>query len=303
MSFITKLIRERGWQVGVADLGAGMYWSNEVDASYRALFDQGLCKLYLFEPLEEHAEKLRRRFGDRAKVVASAVGDGSRINFFECNYPSASGCLLPNVQLVNEWQWFDEPLRVVKVSQLDTVTLDSVFVDDRIDFLKMDIQGAELMTIRSAPLTLSRMYVLQTESDFAEIYVNQPRFGELDAELRKQGFEFYTFSALGCYAYAPFRLSGPMQHRFHEQAFWPKQVTFSLSVYVRNNFACYDGGPEGIIKGAAVLHEVYKSYDMAYRLLKQHDRLYGGELSREYLASVLEEQRGELQGVTITNKL
>jgi FkbM family methyltransferase len=63
------------------------------------------------------------------------------------------------------------------------------------DFLKIDVEGAELDVLQGAQETLAKSILgLQIEVSFLERHCGAPLFGEIDAFLRKQGFEIFTMS-------------------------------------------------------------------------------------------------------------
>ena len=281
MSLLIDVVKNRKERVSVADLGA--LYMGSIDPSYKKLYDNDVCNLFLFEPQLSEAQTLEQIFGPQATIITDVVGSGKEVIFYECNEPSASSCFMPNIKLVEEFQWFDKPLSVIGQRKLKTRTLDDVFADQQIDFLKMDIQGSELSVINSAPNTLSKMCVLQTEADFVSIYIDQPLFSDVDEALRRSGFQIHTFATLGLYSFRPFKFNEPIQFSFHPEPFRPKQLTFSEAVYVRSDFSNFKGDESSIIKGALVLHEVYQSYDVAFRLLQEHDKLFGDNLSDRYL--------------------
>lgn len=61
-------------------------------------------------------------------------------------------------------------------------------------FMKIDIQGAELEAIQSAPaLTRQSLLAIRSEVEFAPLYKDQPLFADLDAHLRANGFMLTRF--------------------------------------------------------------------------------------------------------------
>jgi hypothetical protein len=70
-----------------------------------------------------------------------------------------------------------------------------------VDFLKLDIQGAELLVLEHAARVLAHTAVVHCEVEFSPIYRGQPLFGDVAAYLAKQGFYFLDFSTLGHYAH------------------------------------------------------------------------------------------------------
>lgn len=78
------------------------------------------------------------------------------------------------------------------ISEIETTTLDSFCASelvDSIDFLQVDVQGAELNIFQGAQQIIKNSTLaIQTEVEFAPIYKNQPLFADVDSHLRQQGF-------------------------------------------------------------------------------------------------------------------
>lgn len=78
------------------------------------------------------------------------------------------------------------------ISEIETTTLDSFCASeliDTIDFLQVDVQGAELNIFQGAQQIIKNSSLaIQTEVEFAPIYKNQPLFADVDNHLRQQGF-------------------------------------------------------------------------------------------------------------------
>jgi hypothetical protein len=72
---------------------------------------------------------------------------------------------------------------------MPTKRLDDVLPPGRVDFLKLDVQGAELMVLESARQTLARTAVVHCEVEFAPIYAGQPLYPEIQRLLNGSGFE------------------------------------------------------------------------------------------------------------------
>ena len=92
---------------------------------------------------------------------------------------------------------------VEKTVRQATRKLDEIPDLGRVDFLKIDIQGAELTAIRHGKRVLADAVVIQTEVSFVPLYRGQPAFGELDLELRKLGFIPHCFAGLKLWPLAP----------------------------------------------------------------------------------------------------
>ncbi|MGH8765633.1 MAG: hypothetical protein ACRET8_07930, partial [Burkholderiales bacterium] len=114
-----------------------------------------------------------------------------------------------------------------------------------------------------------------TEACFAQLYRNQPLFGDLDRHLRSHGFAFLKFIYFGGH---PFK---PLAHRDgssrHNQPLWCDVV------YVRD-YTMLDGlAPGQLLKFAAILHENYDAVGLASAALGAYDRKSGTALQAKYL--------------------
>ena len=78
-------------------------------------------------------------------------------------------------------------LAVIQTIELETAALDQIDEIERIDLLKIDIQGSELRVFENGLKKLDRAVCIQSEVSFFPIYENQPSFGEVDVALRGLG--------------------------------------------------------------------------------------------------------------------
>ncbi len=122
--------------------------------------------------------------------------DGER-PFHLCRARGASSLYQPNADWLRR---FPDPERyevvgtpMVRVRALDGLRRDpSVRLPARIDFLKLDTQGAELDILNGAQETLQQHVIgVETEVEFASVYAGQPLFREVDAFLAGCGFSLF----------------------------------------------------------------------------------------------------------------
>jgi FkbM family methyltransferase len=90
-----------------------------------------------------------------------------------------------------------EGTRIKHVEKVRAVTLDHWTMEENIsgvEFMKFDIQGAELMALKGAEKLLSEStLVIYTEVLFNSLYDGGAIFSDIDQYLRKYGFELYNF--------------------------------------------------------------------------------------------------------------
>lgn len=115
-------------------------------------------------------------------------------NFYLMSNPPSSSFFKPKQ---NFWERFPDEvnLKVKKVIRVKTVTLDSFAEENNlsyIDFIKLDIEGAELSALKGAQRLLKKSILGVTcEIVFDELCKNQPTFCDIDVFLKGFGFRLF----------------------------------------------------------------------------------------------------------------
>jgi len=183
----------RGKPVNVIfDVGANM---GQSAMEYRRRFPD--ATIYSFEPFEDCFNELCNRAAADAKIKPhqAAVSRESGTQKLFVNKSHYTNSLLP---VAPEATQFNSPDTVDPVTQLEvtTITLDDFAAREkieRIDILKIDVQGGELLVLEGARGLLERgaIAVIFCEVDFAPLYENQAEFEELLVFLKRRGFVLY----------------------------------------------------------------------------------------------------------------
>jgi FkbM family methyltransferase len=246
------------------DIGA-MLLDGAVDPLAR-LSEIGLLSVIGFEPLPAECEKLNKLGLPGRRYLPYAVADGTRRRLFVTNTGMTSSLLRPNLKLVQRFNNLAELMQVVATPDVDTVRLDDVpeIRAQGCDLLKLDTQGSEAEILRYAGETLKRCLIIQTEVEFVPLYEDQPLFAEIDQLLRSQGFIFHRFLGMSGRTFSPLMVNGDPNAAL-------SQMLWSDAVYVPD-FARLDHlEPNSLLKLAALLHEVYGSFDLCHAVLAAHD--------------------------------
>eukprot|EP00660_Eupelagonema_oceanica_P019425 gene19425-biopygen2154 len=82
--------------------------------------------------------------------------------------------------------------------------------------------GAELAVLRGAVVALAECVVVEVEVEFAQLYVGQPLFADVDAFLRSQGFGFHRFTGIQGRTLKPF--IQPQNPYSYTQQLWADAV-------------------------------------------------------------------------------
>lgn len=264
-------------RIKIIDVGA-MSLGDDKDP-YAGLMKSLPCEVIGFEPVARECERLNLKARPGCVYLPYAVGDGTAQVFHECNLPMTSSLLEPNDEFLAMFHELREITRVVATSSVRTVRLDDVAEARGADYLKLDVQGGELMVLQGAIATLRDILVLHTEVEFAPVYKGQPLFADLDAFLRGQGFVLHKISGTKG---ATFKVPGVDV----ELTGTVNQMIWGEAVYVRDFMKLAGLPAAALLKLAVILHENYGSFDLAGVVLDAYDRKAGTDLTDRYIQSL-----------------
>ena len=172
--------------------------------------------------LAEASDSSFRKHSVISEGLWSSQGE---IDLHLCRKPMASSAYRPNVEfakLFPDSQRFD----VVGVESMAVTTVDAYMGDNnRIDAMKLDVQGAEYEVLRGASNALTSTLLVEAEVEFVPLYERQPLFADVTTLLAARGLEFIDFLFL--YRWHPEQLDGTGQTVFADALFMraPEQMS------------------------------------------------------------------------------
>lgn len=188
---------EDGPELTIVDVGAQVL-PGEEDV-FRPLLDGGRCRVIGFEPLEESHEA-RLRQDPSWVLLPNCVGDGAPRHFHRTEWGPTSSLYRPNFEGLDDFADLHDLYTVAESVPVETARLDDL-IHERIDLIKLDVQGAELDVLRGAERLLGDVLVIHTEVEFFPMYESQPLFDDLFRFLLDREFEMFDFSRLIRYSY------------------------------------------------------------------------------------------------------
>ncbi len=176
----------------VLDVGA---YRGETTAAYRRAFKRAV--IHCFEPAPESFATLEREFAKDVGVVANQLAVSDRVGPIELliNRFDATSSRFNPARGANRIVG-DGLLEVVERRVVPATTIDDYCRAngiERVDVLKLDIQGGELAALRGANrmLTEGRISLIYTEVLVGAIYEGQAEAGEIISALAHHGFQIY----------------------------------------------------------------------------------------------------------------
>lgn len=230
-----------------------------------------------FELDAEECRRLNAQLEDSAwksaYILPHAVGeDATNRTLYITRSPNLTSLLEPNTAVLTR-----DPWRVEQTPQIDTVSLDELQRQGKLhaqtDFLKLDTQGSELEILKSGEGTqLHGLLGLEVEAEFRELYLNQPRFSEVELFLRDRAFELVHID----------------KHYFNVRTEWTmarKSTSSCDAVFLRgagwvNQVDTNEY--EGSLRRLLVLYLLYGLFAEAYALAQQTIPTLGADITNIY---------------------
>lgn len=250
-------------KIQILDVGASAIAEVPV---YKKLMDMGLAHLNAFEGDERQIEAIKTAYSPNVSIFNSFLYDGTEQKVRLAAPASGMSSLLQPDQLaLNFFNGFPVFGQIHAIEDVSTTRLDDVPGLPQIDFVKMDIQGAELTVLKNATEKLKDCVALQLEVSFVCLYENQPGFGEIDVWMRSQGFIPHRFLEVKRWSIAPtvfqgnFRIPG-------------NQLLEADIVYIKNPLDPSKLTTEQLKKLAVISHYCMKSFDLCIHALIELER-------------------------------
>ncbi len=187
--------------VVVFDVGAHV---GRVTTVYRAMFPS--ARIYAFEPFPESFALLTERTradGARTSSYNLALADRKGRAVLNANVASLTNSLLAS-EVESHRYWGKGKLETSARLEVDTSSIDCFCEEnciDRIDILKLDVQGAEYAVLNGAQRMLAnhRIALIFMEVIVAPTYQGQHKLHEYLGKLDSFGYELFDFyNAVRC---------------------------------------------------------------------------------------------------------
>lgn len=128
-------------------------------------------------------------------AISNNVGNST---IYVTQSPDCSSLYPPNEAYVSRLYGYKDSLKVDLTVEIETTNLDTFCREEgieEVDFIQIDVQGAELDVLRGASQILENSLLgVQLEVEFSPLYANQPLFSDVDVYLRKYDFTLFDLA-------------------------------------------------------------------------------------------------------------
>lgn len=241
----------------IVDVGA-----NPIDGEppYKVMLAAGLCEVTGFEPQADALARLEKAKGPRERYLPYALGDGSERTLHVCELEGMTSLLVPDPARLALFNLFPIWGSVKQQIPVSTRKLDDIAQITQLDFLKMDVQGAEREVLAHGRTKLTDTVVIQTEVSFVPLYQGQPVFGEMDLALRELGFLPHCVTGTKIWPIAPMVVGDTPNRGI-------RQLLETDMVYVKDFSRPGNMSAEQWKHLALIAHHCYGSYDLALKAI------------------------------------
>jgi len=156
-----------------------------------------VCEVHGFEPRPDGVPPSPHGYASvHIHNVGLAATPGTH-RLYVTREPMASSLRRPNPDVTRRY-YRPDVFDVVAESNIECSTLDELarakLIPNRVDYLKLDTQGSEFDILRGGRELLRHTSIVTCETEFVQMYEDQPLFADVAGELAKVGFRFVDFT-------------------------------------------------------------------------------------------------------------
>jgi FkbM family methyltransferase len=206
-------------------------------------------------------------------ALSDAIGEST---LYVTRSPMCSSLYPPNEPYLQRFSHLIDLVATEFTIDLETTTLDTFCQQEgieAIDFLQIDVQGADLNVLKGGQQMLQTVLAAQVEVEFSHLYQGQPLFADVDTFMRAKDFTLFELTHSTC-----MRVRSPIQTNTRPgQLLWGDAYYFCDLIQEADSQAAsftHRKTPEQILK-LACLADVLEFADYAFELLEYLTFNYG----------------------------
>jgi len=206
MPFFLPSLKAKGHlerlEMTVCNVGSRKVEGEEDEDKIWHIFGSGLT-IYGFDADPEACEAANQEFEAKQAdwnefhLPVAIAEKTETATLYITRHPMCSSLYPPNAAFLRQFEDLSV-MELDRTTQIETTSLDEFCSSEgieKLDFLHIDVQGADLQVLKGAKRLLDGVSAIQIEIGYAPMYIGQPLFSEVDQYLRTQGFSLFDISA------------------------------------------------------------------------------------------------------------
>lgn len=275
---ICNLVAEENAELAFSILEIGaLPIEGEAESFYQLIDFFPNSSIIAFEVDEDLCSDLNTNSKEQLHYFPVALGlNNEEVPFYETQHPMCSSLYPPNWELMRHYNNL-EVASLKSKSSIKTQSLDFFLKENNIndvDFIKIDIQGAELSVFQGGENILEKTIFIVSEVEFIPLYEQQPLFGEVCKYLASKNLMFHKFLGLAGRTLKPLIINNNPNI--------PTQHMWSDAVFIKEIKQLPSLSANKLLK-MAILAFSYGSPDVTYHCFQLYDAQYQRNLSKEYI--------------------
>lgn len=151
--------------------------------------------LHCFEPFPDTYSILKDRLSDLSEVIVYNVALSDETGFKDF-YVTVSDLCSSLMQPLEEMkEYYGEVIENREVTKVNVVRLDDIELPEKIDLVKIDVQGAEISVINGALEILRKTKIVIIEANFKPHYQGGSTFFDIHKKLTSIGFFLHCYGS------------------------------------------------------------------------------------------------------------
>jgi FkbM family methyltransferase len=162
---------------------------------------RGVVEFHLFEMDAVEAARLEKKYRDDPQIKVHPIAlysSDTTLTFRVSEHQALNSLFQANDELLRQNDYMVREFTVTEERQTKARSIDSLFADSPVHFLKLDVEGAEFELLKGARKQLSSTILgVRSEVLFAPIYEGSPLFGDLHRHMLEHGFDLLNLDYTG----------------------------------------------------------------------------------------------------------
>ena len=231
-----------------------------------------------FEIEKELCDQLNYKASKGIKYYPHALGEkNEKRKLYITEHPMCTSLYKPIEALPKLYQNL-QFMNLKKETEIETITLDSFteqYSIKDVDFIKIDVQGAELDIFKGGKKLLNNVLKIVCEVEFIPLYEDQPLFADVSNFLNQNNFMFNKFVGIAGRTLKP--------TIFNNDPNLPSQLMWSDAIFIKQIEKIQTLSNEKLLK-LSLLAAVYNSLDLTFFCLSIYDKNNSTTLAKDLMS-------------------